>query len=104
MKKKKEAHIVAVNMGYGHQRTAYPLRIFSPNGEVINANDYEGIPEKDRNVWESSRSFYEFISRFKRVPLIGSLAFALFNKFQEIPSYYPRRDLSKPTLGLKKIY
>ena len=104
MKKKKEAHIVAVNMGYGHQRTAYPLRIFAPEGKIINANDYEEIPEKDRNVWESSRIFYEFISRFKRVPLIGSLAFTLFNKFQEIPSYYPRRDLSKPTLSLKKIY
>ena len=102
--KNKKAHIVAVNMGYGHQRTAYPLRIFSPDGKVINANDYEGIPEKDKKVWESSRTFYEFISRFKRVPLIGNIAFATFNKFQQIPSFYPRRDLSKPTFGLKKIF
>ncbi len=102
--KNKKAHIVAVNMGYGHQRTAYPLRIFSPDGKVINANDYEGIPEKDKKVWESSRTFYEFISRFKRIPLIGNLAFATFNKFQQIPSFYPRKDLSKPTFGLKKIF
>lgn len=100
----KKAHIVAVNMGYGHQRTAYPLRIFASNGKVINANDYDGIPEKDMKVWESSRSFYEFISRFKRIPLIGTLAFAAFNKFQEIPSFYPHRDLSKPNLTLKKMY
>lgn len=100
----KKAHIVAVNMGYGHQRTAYPLRIFAFGGKVINANDYSGIPEKDKKIWESSRTFYEFISRFKKVPLIGALAFALFNKFQAIPSFYPHRDLSKPNLTLRKMY
>jgi len=102
--KKKKAWIIAVNMGYGHQRTAYPLRIYASGKKVINANDYQGIPEKDRKVWESSRKLYEFISRFKRIPLIGNLAFATFNKFQQIPSFYPRRDLSGPTFGLKKIY
>ena len=102
--KDKKAHIVAVNMGYGHQRTAYPLRIFAPDEKVINANDYQGIPEKDKKIWESSRSFYEFISRFKKIPLIGNMAFSVFNKFQQIPSFYPRRDLSKPTFGLKKIF
>lgn len=91
-------------MGYGHQRTAYPLKKFAPREEVINANDYAGIPEKDRNVWESSRRFYEFISRFKRIPIIGEAAFSLFNRFQEIPGYYPRRDLSKSTVGLKNIF
>lgn len=102
--KDKKAHIVAVNMGYGHQRTAYPLRIFSSDKKVINANDYDGIPEKDMKIWESSRKFYEFISKFKRVPLIGGLAFSLFDKLQQIPAFYPRRDLSAPTIGLKEIY
>ncbi len=90
-------------MGYGHQRTAYPLRDLAPDG-IINANDYQGIPESDSKIWESSRGFYEFISRFKRIPLIGQAAFAAFNKFQEIPTFYPRRDLSRPTFGLKTIY
>jgi len=104
MREEKKAHIVAVNMGYGHQRTAYPLRDMAPGGKVINANDYDGIPEEDKKIWESSRSFYEFISRFKRIPLIGDFAFYLFNRFQEIPAFYPRRDLSKPNLTLKKMY
>jgi hypothetical protein len=104
MVKNKKAWIVSVNMGYGHQRTAYPLKHFAYKGEIINANDYKGIPIKDRKVWESSRYFYEFISRFKRIPLIGEPAFSLFNKFQEIPSYYPNRDLSKPNISLRKIY
>lgn len=101
--KKNKAWIIAVNMGYGHQRTAYPLRDLAPDG-IINANDYQGIPEEDSKIWESSRGFYEFISRFKRIPLIGQAAFAIFNKFQEIPTFYPHRDLSKPTFGLKTIY
>ena len=53
------AWIVSVNMGYGHQRTAFPLKDLSPEGEIINANDYQGIPKKDRRIWEDQRKFYE---------------------------------------------
>jgi Domain of unknown function (DUF6938) len=104
MNKKKKAWVVSVNMGYGHQRTAYPLRHLAPKGRIINANDYEGILEKDRNFWESSRRFYEFISRFKRIPLVGEVIFSIYNSFQEIPAYYPKRDLSKPNMSLKQIF
>ncbi len=96
--------VVAVNMGYGHQRTAYPLKDLAPEQKVINANSYEGIPEKDKKIWESSRKFYEFISRFRRFPLVGEKAFSFFDKFQKILSFYPRRDLSKPTFSLKRIF
>lgn len=99
-----KAWVVSVNMGYGHQRTAYPLRHLAPNGKVINANDYEDIPKNDRQIWETSRRFYEFISNFKRIPLIGEVTFQFFNRFQKIWSFYPRRDLSKPTFQLVQIY
>ncbi len=98
-----KAWIIAVNMGYGHQRTAYPLKDLSANS-IINANAYEGISLGDKKIWESSRSFYEFVSKFKRFPIIGSWVFAIFDKFQEIFSYYPRRDLSRPNIGLKNIF
>jgi len=104
MVKSKKAWVVAVNMGYGHQRTAYPLRELAFNQEVINANDYQGISESDKKLWESSRRFYEFISRFKRAPFIGELAFSVFDKFQRIPAFYPRRDLSASTLSLKRMF
>jgi len=102
--KNKKAWVVTVNMGYGHQRTAYPLKELALDGKIINANDYEGISKDDRKFWESSKKFYEFISRFKRVPLIGETVFGLYNKFQEIPSFYPHRDLSRPTFSLKKMF
>src|SRR3989344_504751 len=104
MEMEKRAWVVAVSMGYGHQRTAYPLKHLAPEARVINANDYQGIPEKDRKIWERSRIFYEFISQMKRFPIIGETAFAIFDKFQEILSYYPKRDLSKPNIQLKQIY
>ncbi len=102
--KNNKAWIISVNMGYGHQRTAYPLRKISPHGKIINANSYKGIPESDQRIWKTTRSFYEFISRFKRVPVVGHIAFSIYDRFQQIPSFYPKRDLSKPSYFLKKIY
>ena len=100
----KKAWVVTVNMGYGHQRTVYPLKDLALNEKFVIANDYEGIPKKDKRIWESTRRFYEFISRSKRIPLIGENVFSLYDKFQKIPGFYPKRDLSKPTLGLKQIF
>jgi len=36
--------------------------------------------------------------------LVGNLAFSVFDKFQQIPTFYPQRDLSKATFGLKKFF
>ncbi len=99
-----KAWIVDVNMGYGHQRTAFPLKDLAPGGKIISANDYKKIPQKDRNIWERSRKFYEFVSKFKRIPIIGSLIWEIFNKFQKVLRFYPRRDLSKPNTSLKVIF
>ena len=101
---KTKAWVVTVNMGYGHQRTADNLRHLAYEG-IICANDYEGIPQKDRRLWNSSQKFYEAISIFKKVPLLGNLAFSLFlDYFQKVPPFYPKRDLSEPSLQVKQIY
>ena len=99
-----DAWIIAVNMGYGHQRTAHPLRDLAFEGKIINANSYEGIPEKDKTIWESMRRSYEILSRFSRIPLIGKAAFSIYDQFQKILGFYPKRDLSKPNFALKQIY
>lgn len=96
--------IISVSMGYGHQRTADNLRELAFQEKIINANNYEGIPKKDQSIWESTRKFYEFISRFSRVPIIGKIIFSIYDQFQKILSFYPKRDLSKPNLALKNIY
>ncbi|MFA6428508.1 MAG: hypothetical protein WCW02_03105 [Candidatus Buchananbacteria bacterium] len=103
MNKKPKAWVVTVDMGYGHQRATYPLKDLAV-GEIIDANNYPGMPAADRKIWEQSTSGYEAISRFKKVPLVGELSFDLFDYFQSIENFYPRRDLSKPTLQLKMTY
>ncbi|OGH94657.1 MAG: hypothetical protein A2538_04475 [Candidatus Magasanikbacteria bacterium RIFOXYD2_FULL_41_14] len=102
--KDKKAWVVTVDMGYGHQRAAYPLRHLAPDGKILVANNYPGIPESDRKIWRESRKWYEFFSRLTNVPLIGGYLFSLFDKFQAIANFYPRRDLSAPTLQLNQIY
>ena len=100
----KNAWVVSVNMGYGHQRTAYPLKYLAFENKIINANDYKGIPERDKNIWESTRKFYEFISNFERIPLLGNFIFSIYDIFQRILSFYPKRELSEPNFSLKQIY
>lgn len=100
----KKSWIISINMGYGHQRTAYALRDLATRKKIINANDYKGIPEKDRIIWESSRKFYEFISRFKKAPIIGNFVFSLFDKTQKINDFYPKKDESACGFNHRGIY
>jgi len=103
IKTKNRAWIVSVDMGYGHQRAAYPLRDLD-HQQIINANTYKGIPDKDRKIWQSSRSAYEAFSRFKNVPVIGPIVWNIFDSFQRIDPFYPRRNLTRPSMQLKQTY
>lgn len=99
----RQAHVIDVDMGYGHARAAHALRHLS-DGQVLTANNYAGMPSSDRLMWKRSRELYETISRFKTVPLVGDLAFSLMDQFQQIAPFYPRRDLSRPSIQLRQIY
>jgi len=103
-KNNQKARIISVDMGYGHQRPAHSLRSLANKKEIISANNYKGIPKKDKEIWKSFNNFYEFISRFKRVPLIGGLFFYFFDQYQKIVEFYPRRNLSNPNFVLKRTY
>ncbi|MFA5946631.1 MAG: hypothetical protein WC813_01265 [Patescibacteria group bacterium] len=98
------AHVVAVSMGYGHERAASSLKPFAVDKNIIIANDYPGIPDNDRNTWALSRRWYERISRFKKFPVVGEAVFSLLDWSQQIEPFYPRRDLSEPTLQLRSTY
>jgi len=100
----KKAWVISINMGYGHQRTAYALRDLAVGKKIINANDYKGMPKGDKNVWEASRRFYEFVSRFKKAPLVGNIIFSLFDATQRIAEFYPKRDLSHSNFTQKRTY
>ncbi len=98
------AWVIAVNMGYGHQRTAHPLGHLAPGGRVFLADDYPGIPEGDRALWQRMRRVYEFVSNASRVPLVGPAAFSAFDVLQKILRFYPRRDMSRPDWNVRALY
>jgi UDP-N-acetylglucosamine:LPS N-acetylglucosamine transferase len=99
----KKAWIISVSMGYGHQRTAYPLKGLAFD-KIVNANSYSEISQKDKLIWENSRKFYEVISRFERIPVLGKISFSIYDYFQRILSFYPKRNLENPSFTLKRIY
>jgi hypothetical protein len=100
---KRQAWVVDVDMGYGHSRAAHALCDLG-GGEVISANNYEGIPSEDKERWNQTRELYEKISRLKPIPVVGDALFGAMDYWQQIPSFYPRRDLSRPNLQLREIY
>ncbi len=99
----KKAWVLTVDMGYGHQRAAYPLHDIAYKG-VITVNDYPGLPTSERKIWKESREGYEWISRVQSKSIIGRALFGVFDKIQEIPAFYPHRDLSRPNLQLIHTY
>ena len=98
-----KAWVVSVNMGYGHERAAFGLEDLAFEG-IITANQYPGIPDRDRRLWQSTRRLYEIVSRMQPIPLLGPAVFGIMDYFQRIPPFYPRRDLSKPSIQLIEMY
>lgn len=97
-------YLVAADMGYGHQRAAYPLRDLAVNREIITINNYKGIPVWEKRYWRRSLESYEKFSRLKKIPIIGSLIFAIMDYFQKIAPFYPKRNLTKPTIQEQYFY
>jgi len=99
----KKINLIAADMGYGHQRAAYPLLDLA-GGEILTLNNYEGIPDWEKDYWINSLKSYEKISRFKKFPLLGDVVFSVMDYFQKILPLYPFRDLSRPTIQQKYFY
>src|SRR5271169_3904140 len=111
MKLPEKAYLIAVDMGYGHQRALYPLlgmaavpkRWNMKNPIVISANLYPDIPLGDKIKWDVTKYFYYLMSRWSGLPLLGKRFFRLMNYVEKIESFYPRRDLSRVTLSVKIV-
>lgn len=96
-------HLVVVDMGYGHQRAAYPLLTWSLKGN-INLNDYENASSWEKKYWLNSRKAYERISYFKKIPILGNLVFSAMDRFQRISNFYPNRNLFSQTIQQKMFF
>jgi hypothetical protein len=97
-------NLIAADMGYGHQRAAYPLMDIAEDNQIITINNYDGVPDWEKKYWINSLKSYEQISRLKKIPLLGDLIFWVMDAFQKIQPFYPYRDLSKPTVQERFFY
>lgn len=89
------ATVVAVLMGMGHLRAAYPLRHFAHGGVLIYGSK-RTTPKSEYRIWRKIRKSYYFFSRAGEIPLIGNFMVQLLVWLQFIEPYYPRRDRSRP--------
>jgi len=87
-------------MGLGHQRAAYPLRDIAEGG-IITLGKAENTSPSEQRLWERLRKSYEFLSRTKSWPLIGNTVFGLLDRLQNIPPFYPIRDMSNPSFQVR---
>ncbi len=99
----KKFYLVSVDMGYGHQRAAYPFLSVAQGG-VITANDYKWASDAEKKIWKKDREGYELISKFKSIPVFGGAIFSIMDYFQKIDPFYPRRDLSENSFQQKYFF
>jgi hypothetical protein len=93
---KRKFWLVSADMGYGHQRAIYPLKVLSVSGGILNTNTSPKATPKERRLWKEALGIYEFMSRAGRIPLIGGLITNLMDRLLYIPKYYPLKDMPKP--------
>ena len=94
----RKAWIISVDMGYGHQRAAYPFKDIAYE-RIITANSDKIVTEKEKKTWNRFEYFYTGVSRLRSIPVIGEFIWSIFDSFQSISPYYPFRDLSKPNFS-----
>ncbi|MBI2417666.1 MAG: hypothetical protein HYV28_07145 [Ignavibacteriales bacterium] len=99
----KRIWVVAVDMGYGHQRAAYPLRHLAENGEILAVGSPQITSIAERKDWERMLRMYEGFSQATSIPIIGKGIFGMLDKLLHIPSYYPIRNLSVPTMQTRLL-
>jgi hypothetical protein len=97
-----QAWVVAVDMGYGHQRAAYPFRDIAYEG-IITANTGAMVDPAERRRWRTMQGLYEGLSRVNRVPVIGPWLWRTYDRLQAISPHYPFRDLSAPSFGSMRL-
>ena len=98
-----KAWIISANMGLGHQRATYPLREMAYEGiHLFGEGPFTSV--KESRLWRLFSESYEFISRTRQFPLIGSSLFSILEKLQNISPYYPFRDRSYPSFQVKSLY
>jgi hypothetical protein len=96
------AWVVAVDMGYGHQRAAYPFRDIAYEA-ILTANTGSMINRAESKRWTTFQGVYEGLSRMRKAPLVGPWLWRTYDHLQAIRPHYPFVDLSQPSFGSMRL-
>ncbi len=97
-----KAWVATVDMGLGHQRATYPLRHLAEGGLITVGGDSTADPG-EKKLWQRLRRTYEALSRIRSLPLVGKPIFGLLDTLQNIPPFYPIRDMSYPSFQVRLL-
>ena len=90
--------VITVDMGLGHQRAVFPFGDIAEEG-ILGV----GLDPDEAKLWRNLLRGYEFVSRVRTVPIVGHALFGILDRFQNIPPFYPLRDMSNPSPQVKLI-
>jgi hypothetical protein len=90
--------VVTVDMGLGHQRAVYPFWDIAEEG-ILGV----GLYPEEAKLWRNLLRGYEFVSRARKLPIIGKPLFGVLDSFQNIPPFYPIRNMSHPSYQVKLL-
>jgi hypothetical protein len=97
-----KAWVVAADMGYGHQRAVYPLRDIAEEGIIVVGKN-DAASKSERQLWSRLLAGYGAISRARSIPVVGKQIFQMLDSLLHIPSFYPNRNLSRPTFQVELL-
>ncbi|MCX7589601.1 MAG: hypothetical protein RMK17_01570 [bacterium] len=105
-KTKGKMWIISFSDDLKNQRIAYNLKHLAPDKKIINVDNYENIPDIDKNLWQKNKKLYNFISNIQKIPILSNVSFNILNKFQTIKNIYFKKQNQNPdpTFILKQIY
>jgi hypothetical protein len=102
MSEKPQFWVITAEMGYGHQRAVEPFRTVA-NGGVVDIGKSESSSAIERRLWKRLLYLYTFISRVKKIPLVGEKLFSILDFFLEIPPLYPIKKRSIPSIQVRML-
>jgi len=98
---KEKFWLVSAEMGYGHYRAIYPLKDLSACGDILIANRMPEACSDEKRMWKMMLGFYEFMSRARKIPVIGTFFSLLLDSILFIPDQYPEEQNTRPTLQVR---
>ena len=90
--------VVTVDMGLGHQRAVQPFYRIAEEG-ILGI----GLDPAEAKLWRNLLRGYEFVSRVRKVPIVGRSLFDILDAFQNIPPFYPIRNMANPSYQVRLI-